>query len=141
MKYTIDNFWKDTPLDNMPKVKSSRVKPSDMIDVISSELDGEVVFYTIVSGDLKLSPETHKERKERVECPHILTSKKPAKRVCKPAQGHTAYYQSESNNSGDYERVTSSKPAILAGNERGQTSPTLGHKVKVKGNAEPVPYK
>jgi hypothetical protein len=139
--YTINNFWQDSPIDDLPKVKTSIVSPSDMIDTFTSEIEGQVVYYSIVSGDVKLSAETHKERKERVERPVILVTHKPAKRHCKPAVGHVAYYQSDANNSGDYIRETSSKPAILAGNERGERSPSLGNKVRVKGNAEPIPYK
>lgn len=124
--YTLDNMQLDTdnPFNQLPKVNG-----------YESVAD--------VSGDkpAKLSPITHIDKRERVECPVIYTAKKPAKKRLQASTGHKAYYQSECNNSGDYEKTTSNKPAILAGNERGQTSPTLGHKVKIRGSNESIPYK
>ena len=149
----------DSTTPNLPSVQAlmdtKPTRPGKHYTIANMQLDVVNPFNTLpaVNGHesgaqlhstdkpAKLSPITHVTKKERVELPYILTSKKPAKHALRPAGGHTAYFQDQSNNSGDYVRETSSKPAILAGNERGQTSPTLGHKVRVRGNADPVPYK
>lgn len=81
--YTVKNFWVDAlPDDSTSKRKHNIVQLSEMIDIISSEFapDGQIITRAIPSKEYKPSPETHKERKERVEHPYIIAKGKPAKR-------------------------------------------------------------
>jgi hypothetical protein len=63
--YTIKNFWidKENEFDVTPRVKRSK---NDLSDKPAT-----------------LSPETHVDKKERVECPVIYVTSKPAKRANK----------------------------------------------------------
>lgn len=125
--YTSSNFWldKDNDWDDMPKKrKPAIVQLSEMIDIISTEFDGQIVTRSIPSKDYNKvkSPETHKPKKERAEEPYIVCKGKPAKRANKVKQsGYYTMIDDTSSVLGD-SREESKVHTVEAGKDRGQRS-------------------
>jgi len=123
--YNSSNFWvdKDNPFDDLPKKrKPSIVQLSEMTDIISTEFDGQVVTRSIPSKDYNKvkSAETHKERKERVEKPYIITHGKPAKRANRAkSSGYYTMIDDTSSVLGDISKE-SNVHTVEAGKERGE---------------------
>lgn len=116
--YNTNNFWLDKSDDDMPR--KMKVKRTIDLSTIASEFDGLTVIRSIPVKEYKPSPETHKDKKERIETPYIEVMRKPSKRANKRKIG--GYYTMLDNSpsvTGDI-KTESVSHTVLAGNERGE---------------------
>jgi hypothetical protein len=89
--HTINDFWIDK--DTSKLKKPVKVYPA-AIDTISSEHEGQIVYFNMSSKDYtsKASAETHKPKRERVEYPVIRVKSKPAKKKIAKTTNIKAFY-------------------------------------------------